>query len=64
MKQRSAVFSQYANFHSLDGMGYSEPTLPIWEDMNIFTKDLDDGTKCTPGLCLDVTDTPEGSAAI
>ena len=31
---------------------------------HIYTKDLDEGTKCAPGMCLEEADTPESSAVI
>ena len=62
MKQCSAVFSRDVNLHSLDGS--SEPALQVWEDIHVLTKDLDEGTKCAPGLCLEEADTPESSAVI
>ena len=64
MKQCSAVFSRDVNLHSLDAVGSSEPALQVWEDIHVLTKDLDEGTKCAPGMCLEEADTPESRAVI
>ena len=64
MKQCSAVFSRDVNLHSLDAVGSSEPALQVWEDIHVLTKDLDEGTKCASGLCLEEADTPESRAVI